>query len=189
MDKESELQIIEAVLSGKTSSFEQLINHYKDFVFSLVLKIVRKREDAEEVSQDVFIKAFNSLSNFKGESKFSTWLYRIAYTTAISSTRKKYDYNNQVVSDVDEQRQVEYHPVDNVVAEQRSKYIQRALDSLGSKEKTAIMLYYFEQQTVKEMATILGESVSNIKIKLYRARKKLHEELKLLLGTEINELL
>ena len=89
---------IDKVLQGNTSSYNYLVNNYKDMVYTIAIKIVRNREDAEEVAQDSFIKAFQKLNSFKGESKFSTWLYTIVYRTAISKIRK----NNIETTDIDE---------------------------------------------------------------------------------------
>jgi len=100
MNETLELNILKRIREGEVRAYEELVDHYKDFIFSLVLRIVGNREEAEEVAQDVFLKAFNSLAQFRSESKFSTWLYRIAYTTAVSTTRKKYDYSKQVKSDL-----------------------------------------------------------------------------------------
>ena len=80
---------IEKVLQGDTSSYNYLVNNYKDMEYNLAIKIIRNHEDAEEVAQDSFVKAFQKLNSFKGESKFSTWLYTIVYRTAISKIRKK----------------------------------------------------------------------------------------------------
>ena len=89
---------IEKVLQGDTSSYNYLVNNYKDMVYTLAIKIVRNHEDAEEVAQDSFVKAFQKLNSFKGESKFSTWLYTIVYRTAISKIRKK----NIETTDIDD---------------------------------------------------------------------------------------
>ena len=80
---------IDQVLKGDTKSFAYLIDKHKDMVYTVALRIIRNREDAEELAQDVFVKAFQSIDKFKKESKFSTWLYRIAYNTSISKVRKK----------------------------------------------------------------------------------------------------
>ena len=89
MEAKEDQIYIERVLKGDTNAFSHLINKYKDMVFTLVIKIVKSREDAEEVAQDSFIKAYQKLDSFKGQSKFSTWLYTIAYRNAMTKLRKK----------------------------------------------------------------------------------------------------
>jgi RNA polymerase sigma-70 factor (ECF subfamily) len=82
-------EIISRVLKGEQNAYAELVNRYQAYVFTLVLRMIKSREDAEEVAQDVFIKAYRSLADFRGESKFSTWLYTIANTTSITFLRKK----------------------------------------------------------------------------------------------------
>src|SRR6187397_3229759 len=82
-------EIISRVLKGEQNAYAELVNRYQAYVFTLVLRMIKSREDAEEVAQDVFIKAYRSLADFRGQSKFSTWLYTIATTTSISFLRKK----------------------------------------------------------------------------------------------------
>ena len=81
--------LIEKVLAGDSNAFSGLIDRYKDMVYTLAIRIVKNNEDAEEVAQDSFIKAFEKLDSFKGSSKFSTWLYTIVYRTALTKVRKK----------------------------------------------------------------------------------------------------
>lgn len=87
--QQKDLYFIDKIIAGDTESYAIIVNRHKDMVFTIVNRILRSREDAEEIAQDVFLKAFQSLQKFKREAKFSTWLYRIAYNTAISKTRKK----------------------------------------------------------------------------------------------------
>src|SRR5215204_611360 len=85
----SDIEIISAVLGGNQQAYTQIVQRHKAFVFTLVLRFIKSREDAEEVAQDVFVKAYRALADFKGASKFSTWLYTIVNTTCISFLRKK----------------------------------------------------------------------------------------------------
>src|SRR5256885_15792726 len=87
--EQADMDIIAQVLKGDHNTYAVLVQRYQNFVFTIVLRYVKSREDAEEVSQDVFIKAYRSLADFKGTSKFSTWLYTIATTTSITFLRKK----------------------------------------------------------------------------------------------------
>ena len=98
---------IEKILQGDTSSFSFLVESYKDMAYTIAMKIVRNAEDAEEVAQDSFVKAYQQLQSFKGNSKFSTWLYTIVYRTAISKIRKK----KLEVTDIDDYV-IENHSID-----------------------------------------------------------------------------
>lgn len=174
---------IEKVLNGDRSAFSFLINNYKDMVYTIVLKIVRSREDAEEIAQDVFLKAFQSLSTFRKESRFSTWIYRIAYNMAISKTRQK-----RVVVEAIDENIIENYSVDNIHenvfaldADEKRKLIDVVLDNLPEDECLLITLYYKEECTVNDVAEILNLTQSNVKVKLHRTRKKLSQKLNVLI--------
>ena len=172
--KEIDDNIIARVLQGDRNAYALLVNRYKDRVFSLVIGIVRNQEVAEELAQDVFLKAYKSLKKFRKESSFSTWIYRIAYNTAISETRKKKQY----VRSFDEQLEktlnltVEEYEVEEL-NEQRQVLLERAMKELVPEEKLILMLYYFEDKSVDEIGVAAGLSQSNVKVKLFRLRNKL----------------
>src|SRR5436190_13454972 len=84
----SDNEIISKVLKGEQNAYAELVNRYQAYVFTLTLRMIKSREDAEEVAQDVFVKAYRSLADFRGESKFSTWLYTISTTSSITFLRK-----------------------------------------------------------------------------------------------------
>ncbi len=170
---------IELVLNGDTSAYAGLVAKHKNLVFSIALKILNSREDAEEVAQDGFLKAFQSLKNFERKSKFSTWLYRIVYNAAISKTRKKkldlipmdnYVIHNYTVDDID-------RGVEEMEAEEQQVMIAQALEKLPSEDQLLITLFYNADNSVDEISNITGLSTSNVKVKLHRIRKKLYEEL------------
>ena len=172
--KEIDENIIARVLQGDRNGYALLVDRYKDRVFSLVIGIVRNQELAEELAQDVFLKAYKSLKKFRKESSFSTWIYRIAYNTAISETRKK----KQHIRSFDEQLEktmnltVEDYEVEET-NEQRQVLLEKALKELFPEEKLILMLYYFEDKSVDEISAVAGLSQSNVKVKLFRLRNKL----------------
>ena len=135
---------IDKVLQGNTSSYNYLVNNYKDMVYTIAIKIVRNREDAEEVAQDSFIKAFQKLNSFKGESKFSTWLYTIVYRTAISKIRKKTIEITDIDDFVMENHSVDFSfpQMDLLKAEEQKKYVKYAIDSLPELDALLITLFY-----------------------------------------------
>jgi RNA polymerase sigma factor (sigma-70 family) len=177
--------------AGDETAYAFLVNRYKSQAFNLAYRILRNREDAEEVAQDAFIKVYEKLHQFRSESKFSTWLYRIVYNTSISKTRiKKLDYIEIQNEDGEEVNfEAVSYDFDRLAAAERKIYISKSLESLPEDESFIISLYYMEDCSTEEIADITSLSISNVKVKLFRARKKLHTELTLLLKNEVKTLL
>ncbi len=166
---------ITKVLEGDRNAFAYLVDKYKTMVYSLALRLVKDREEAEEISQDAFIKAYQSLASFKGKAKFSSWLYRIVYNTAISKLRQQPAGRVSLdESDIADTLYIESKQnYDTLSAGEREKYLEKALDSLDMDEKMLVILYYYEERDLDEIATIAGLTKTNTKVKLYRARKKM----------------
>lgn len=169
--------IIERVLSGDRNAYAMIVNRYKDKVYSLVFGILRNEDDAKELAQEVFIKAFTALKKFRKESSFSTWIYRIAYNTAISETRKSkqkaksFDDQLEKASSMDLSDTLEIEEENK----QRKALLHQALNELKAEERLILMLYYFEEQSIEEISQSSGLSQSNVKVKLFRLRNKLKE--------------
>lgn len=173
--KKDETHIIKEILLGNTTLYEYFLDRYGQQVFVLVDRIVSCQEDAEELTQDVFLKAFQQLSSFKAESSFSTWIYRIATNVAISAVRKKKNdtirldesvFFNLSESQIDEALEDE--------SEEQLQRLQRAIEQLQADERALITLYYMEEKPLTEVAFILGITEGNAKVKLHRIRKKLY---------------
>ena len=173
--KKDEAHIIKEILHGNTALYEYFLDRYGQQVFVLIDRIVSCQEDAEELTQDVFLKAFQQLSSFKAESSFSTWIYRIATNEAISAVRKKKSdtirldesvFLNLSESQVDEALEDE--------SEEQLQRLQRAMEQLEADERALITLYYMEERPLMEVAFILGMTEGNAKVKLHRIRKKLY---------------
>lgn len=190
MEREDELYHVEKVIAGDLASFSYLVDKYKQRAYTLALRIVRNEQDAEEVSQDAFLKAFRSLNKFKRQSSFSTWLYRIVYNTALSRIRKK---RIDTVSLDEEYLELS---VDNtsqaystLVNEDRKKFLNIAIGELSEEESTLIDLYYNHEKPMDEIGIIMSLSHVNVRVKLLRTRKKLHICLDKLLKTELKDIL
>lgn len=168
-------QYIDKVLEGDTNAFAFLVEKYEDMVFSLALKITKRREEAEEVAQDSFIKAFKSLKHFKGDSKFSTWLYKITYNNCIDRVKKiARKYNTDTIDEVNENKiKAIEDTLQTIERGERSKVIKECMDLLPEDERTILWLFYFEELSLKEIKDVTSYSESNIKVKLHRARKRL----------------
>ena len=149
-------------------------------VFTLALKIIKNREDAEEVAQDVFLKAYRVLATFKGDSKFSTWLYKMAYYKSLDYLKK----NKRTVSTTQIDISAEYNvpSFDNALeameADERKATIKEALKELSEEDNVLITLHYFEELSLKEISKITGVQANTIKVRIFRSRKRLAEILK-----------
>ena len=176
MNQPDDNHLIQQVLEGNTGIFSVIVDRYKDLVFTVVIRILKNREEAEEAAQDTFLKAFHALPGFKSEARFSTWLFRIAYNTAISRTRKK-----QLTTLALDDRMIENYSTDEIKEnigqfdeEDRIKLLNKAIQSLGTEEQLLVSLFYQNRQNIEEIASITGLSDTNVKVKLHRIRKKLY---------------
>lgn len=175
MELEQDNIYIKRVLDGDRNAFAYLVDKYKSMVFSLALRITKDREEAEEIAQDAFIKAYQSLKSFQGKAKFSSWLYRIVYTTGISHIRKQEQGRISLdETNISETLYVESKKNHESLSEaERKKYLEVALDSLNADERMLIILYYYEERELEDVAGIAGITKTNTKVKLFRARKKM----------------
>jgi len=191
MNKTDDLYYIEAVRKGNVAAFSVLVERYQNLVYSLALKLLKKTEEAEEMAQDTFVKAYQKLDTYEGKSKFSTWLYSITYNACISELRKRRiqfsSLEDQRISDQDEMRMHDYFS--ETKKEDQEKYLNLALEKLPEDDQVLVTLYYYENQSMDEISTITGLTVSNIKVKIHRARKKMYEILHEMLHEEIYSLL
>ena len=173
--KKEEAHIIKEILNGKTELYEYFLDRYGQQVFVLIDRIVACQEDAEELTQDVFLKAFQQLSSFKAESTFSTWIYRIATNIAISAVRKKRNdvlrLDDSVFANLSD-TQVDAALEDE--SEEQMERLQQAMNQLEADERALITLYYLKEKPLAEVAFILGLTEGNAKVKLHRIRKKLY---------------
>src|ERR1035437_6308022 len=179
MKFETDIFYLQQIISGNARAYAFLVEKHKDMVFSIALKILHSREDAEEVAQDAFVKAYQSLSGFKNEAKFSTWLYRIVYNSAISKVRKKKlelsplddtTINNYSEDSVDSN----FFLVDEP---DQFELLQKALQSLPEDENVIVSLFYQNDNSIEDISAITGLTVANVKVKLHRIRKKLYTEM------------
>jgi len=186
MDQKDDRYYISKVLEGDMQAFSYLVDKYKDMVFTLAFRILKNRENAEEVAQDSFVKVYQNLKKFKSKSKFSTWLYRIVYNTAISRVRVK---QNPTMS-IDDQKFFEIEDEKQNVSksfdiENNKMILQRLLNKLDESDRALITLYYLDECKISEIAEITGQNNSNIKVKLHRTRKKMQEELHKIMKNEM----
>jgi RNA polymerase sigma factor (sigma-70 family) len=184
-------ELITLVLKGDQQAYKVLVDRYQSYIFTLAYRLMQSREDAEEVAQDVFVKAYRSLADFKGGSKFSTWLYTIAHNTSITYLRKK----KQKILAIDDEAtftQLENQESDfkaNQVEDKSKKaMVNRAIEMLAPDDAQIITLFYKGDQSLDEIATVMGMETNTIKVRLFRARQKLKEKMEKYFAEEVSNL-
>jgi RNA polymerase sigma-70 factor (ECF subfamily) len=187
----TDTEIISLVLKGDQNTYAVLVERYKNFVFTIVLRYIKSREDAEEVAQDIFIKAYRSLADFKGTAKFSTWLYTITTTTCITFLRKK----RLDMQSLDNEKV--FASADNIdgginanQVEQKSRInmVNEAIKLLNPDDAQVITLFYKGEQTLEEIAQILGKEQNTVKVQLHRARGRLKEKMEKHFSAEVKDI-
>jgi len=177
---------ITKIVEGDSSCYTHLVNRYKNLVYSIVLRMLKNEDDAHEVAQDVFVKVYTSLASFKGEAKFSTWIYKIAYHKCLDALKKK-KRDFDTVS-IDATYEIGLDEVENGLEQletaERKEIINKAILSLKEDYAAILTLYYFQELSLKEITKVVGGTLDNVKIKLYRGRKMLFSILKKQLDSE-----
>lgn len=181
-------QLIEQVKNGSLTAFRTLVERHQDYVYTICYRILSNREDAEEVSQDVFVKAYNALRNFQGQSKFTTWIYRIAINSAISLKRRK-KIPLETIEEYKHFDQGEISDMSEVQRIEQRKFLQIAMNSLLPDDVSVLTLFYFKELSLEEISETTGINVNTLKVKLFRARKRLSVALSKLLKNEVNSLI
>jgi len=173
--------LIDRILNGERQLYAQLVDRYKSYAFAIARKIVETKPEAEEAAQDAFIKAFHYLKGFNRQAKFSTWLYRIVFNTAVSYRRKS-KQRFEVIENVSlpylEQADAGSEKMDQL------KFLNQALDRLNESDRLSIKLYYLQEFSLEEVADMMGQNQNTIKVRVHRARLRLAEELKKILNRE-----
>lgn len=182
-----EFEIISDILKGDKEKFRLLIEKYKQMVFRTCIGFVHDKDDADDLTQEVFIQAYKSLSKFKMESAFSTWLYRISVNASLNKIRKtsgrsfshrlgsvfsKEDKNDPLflASDMED-------PESILIRQEHSQWLQKALDSLPGNQRTAIILSKYDDLPQKEIAEVMDITEGAVEALLQRAKKNLRKRL------------
>jgi len=176
MKKLSDQEIIDSVKLGNQSDYSIIVDRYKDKAFSLLKKMLKNEQDAEESLQDCFLKAYNSLSGFKGEAKFSTWFYRIVYNTALTKLSSKKRKTENEMSSVHEHFDLK-SDYDYNISERKdmSEFINKLVNQLPEKHSAIISLFYLDEMSCEEISKVLDISLSNVKVMLHRSRNALKD--------------
>lgn len=177
----SEDILVERLKQGDQTAFKYIVDTYQNMVYNTCLSIVKSEEDAEDLAQEVFVQVYQSVHSFKGESKFSTWLYRIATTKSLDHERKKKRKKRFgfVKSIFGEDAQVEINPPDfnhpGVVLDkkERAAILFKAVDKLPDNQRVAFILSKVEGRSYQEISEIMGTTISAIESLLHRAKNNL----------------
>ena len=188
---DSDNELISRVLRGDHQAYKVLVERYQHYIFTLAFRLTQSREDAEEIAQDVFVKAFRSLADFKGGSKFSTWIYTIAHNTSITKLRKK----KLKISSLDDEGtffQAENHESDfkanQVEDKARKQMVRDAIGMLSADDAHIITLFYHGDQSLEEIGTIIGVEPNAVKVRLFRARQRLKEKMEKFFKEDVKSL-
>jgi RNA polymerase sigma factor (sigma-70 family) len=181
--------IINKVLAGELSAYRVLVDRYGSMVFTLAYNIILNREDAEEVAQDVFVKAFTSLQSFKQQSKFSTWLYRIVVNTALNKKKLHKLVTLEITEEITSEEELAFtYTLPQYESKDMKQFVQSAVGALPDNERICITLFYLNELSVNEICELTGITTANIKVLLHRGRKHLYDKLNELLKTELSNL-
>jgi len=184
-------ELISSILRGEQSLYAEIVKRYEKFVFTITLRYTSNREDAEEIAQDVFVKAYRNLADFRGESKFSTWLYTIVNTTCITFLRKKrletQSLDNEKVFAVAENHDSGMN-ANQVEVKSRQEMVNKAIGLLNPNDAQIISLFYKGEQSLEEIGKILGIETNTVKVKLHRARQRLKDKMETYFTQEVKDL-
>jgi RNA polymerase sigma factor (sigma-70 family) len=164
---DSSTQIIADAKAGKASALAILIKENQNFIFNLAIKMLQNQFDAEEVTQDVFIKMYQNLQSYNGDAKFSTWLYKIAYNSCLDKIRANKSHN---FTELSEHVSVENNSLEKIEKNEENSNLMENINKLDPKYKSILILFYFGQLSYQEIADISSESLANVKILLFRAK-------------------
>lgn len=185
-----ERRLIESIIAGDLQLFSCLISKYEKMAYTLALRIMGNREDAEEVTQDSFLKMYRALPDFHFESKFSSWFYKIVYHTALTALRGQRIFSNYEETEINDVTIAEQERATSILeCKDRKKIISETLNYMQKDEALLLTLYYLQECSIEEINQITNLIVSNIKTKLFRARKHFYEILQTKWKNEIDDIL
>jgi RNA polymerase sigma-70 factor (ECF subfamily) len=185
-------ELVQLTREGDSDAFGQLVLRYRNQIFRLALRLTDAEEDAEDVAQEAFIKAFNSISSFKGESRFSTWLYRITVNLALMKKRAKKSIFEYIDEPIETKRgairrefaDTSFDPLRTLIAKESKEILEEAISKLGPADKAVFLLRHVDGLTTTEASRALNLSVPALKSRLHRSRLAVRESLSRLVHKE-----
>lgn len=190
MEQERDIAAIRRILAGEHEAYSQLVDRYRNLVYTLCLRMLSDPVEAEEAAQESFIKAYQALNRFQQRSRFSTWLYRIAYNHCVSVLRS----NVKLFDLVDEGAEAEagsyeLDGLESLSRQERTLWLQKAMEALAETDAVVLTLFYYEEHSLEEIAEVTGMSDANVRVRLHRARLRLKKELSKKLNKELSSIL
>lgn len=178
--------LIKKAIEGDETAYKKLLENYRGAIFNLLYKMVRNREETEDLVQEAFMKAFNALPTFNDEYAFSTWLYKIAINNCIDHIRKKklktYSIDKPVPSKEGELERefpdTSMSPDKHILSEEKSNIIETAIEDLPENYRIVIVMRHKEEKSYEEIAEILNIPLGTVKARIFRAREVLKKKLK-----------
>ena len=172
----SDQEIIDSVKKGNSSDYSIIVNRYKNKAFSMLKRMLKNDFDAEEILQDCFLKAYNSIGSFKGESKFSSWFYRIVYNSALTKlSSQKRKIESEMISVEDNFNLVSEYNSDDIDKKDLKEFIHEIINKLPERYSAIITMFYLNEMSIEEISEVMQLSVSNVKVMLYRSRNALRD--------------
>ena len=169
--------IVEQVAAGQKDLFRLLVRRYERPVYGMGLSFFRNAEDASDFAQDVFLKVHRNLPRFEGRSRFSTWLYKIAYNTAVNGVNRRKEYLSLAEGENEIAAGADVSPERQLLRSAARDAVQAALKELPDRYRVCIDLFFFYDRTYQEIELITGFPVNTIKSHVFRAKKLLREKL------------
>lgn len=184
--KLEDISLIEEALAGKQSAYDKLMKKYYQHIYNLIYKMIFKKEDVEDLTQEAFIKAFNSLQHFDRQFAFSTWLYKIATNNSIDYLRKKklntFSIDKEIESEDSDYKfdipDTDYVPDNKIIEDQRRKVLEDAIESLPEKYRQVITMRHKQEKEYEEIAKELNLPLGTVKAHIFRGRELLNKYLK-----------
>ena len=183
MNAYTDYELIQGCIEGNRDLFTELVRRYKNLVYSVILRMVNDREEANDLAQDVFIKIYKNLDKYYPEYKFSTWVIRIATNHVIDYRRKK-KQETVPIEDVEFSLRTEESPESAYIRHEQKEELKKIVGDLPDMYKIPIMLYHEQGLSYQEISDIINEPLSKVKNRIFRGRRMLKESLMTLNGRE-----
>jgi RNA polymerase sigma factor (sigma-70 family) len=172
----SDQEIIDSVRKGNDSDYSIIVNRYKNKAFSMLKRMLKNEFDAEEVLQDCFLKAYNSLNSFKGEAKFSTWFYRIVYNTALTRLSSQKRKTEAEMTSVEDHFNLEsQYNADDIEKKDLQEFVRDIITKLPERYSAIITMFYINDMSIEEISEVMQITVSNVKVMLHRSRNSMRD--------------
>lgn len=174
----TDAELVERVRKGETRLFAELVSRYQDPVYGMAVRFVRSPGEAEDVAQEAFLRAYRGLAGFKGEARFSTWLYRITWNLCADWLRRHRRSGRRAEHSIEDAADLADARMDlerGLLAAEEKRKVREALDSLDEKYRSVIVLLYYQKLSYEEIAAVLEVPLKTVETRLYRARRLLKQ--------------